>query len=1269
MAAPPTYPSVLPTHLQDLYKLCGYWGHSNIVEGINKAKKHIEECGNTKTLIDLNIVSDPFIAASHKDIQRFQNPCLDYFTDIFNLSSQRHFPNINLTFAALNMIYLIPTPAPNDIRYKVCKMLTCLLSSVSGDFFIHGSKLRKAYMFLLTLHHISQGTELVKVVETAIIDSIRHLVQTHIKPPPIPCFNTAELTAKFSTQMIVRNAITIASCAPHIKCDNIHDSDMVCIIRTLCDVLEKRNFCIETICICASNIIGLLQSRFNFFKSAAFESLLQSDIHIILLSMAIHSHNDLNFRYSVLLLTVWKRFARIYVQGLHEVLTKGLAHSLSSPSEVQVRNSCLIYQGLTAEPQFFVDMYMNYDCGQIGESNNVFENTMNLLVKHSYPDDPNQKVALMTLNKILKSLWTYFNKFESRPDSTEKILEAKRQKNVFEQGLELFKKSPKKGLQYFIDNGFTDQENAAEFLYKTTQLDEAGVGEIIGTLNNGEILRKYVAMFDFKCQGFEVAFREFLSRFQIPGEGQMIDRIMEQFGAKYYADNPGVFTCADTVYAMSYSTLMLHTSAHHPNITTRMTLEEFIINNKGLDGGKDLPREFLTDLYKGIVAKRIFLSSQDTSSSLLTREQRIDLYREKCNQAIEDARRHITESKAGTYHRTESSAIISPMFQTIWRPLLAVYTTSFHAANDEKTIKYCLSGFTFCIHISSHCYIEDALTTFIDSFTKFTRLRSIAGNVIQEKNIECLQSFVDCVISDRYFMKGMWGVILDQISALDATKLLSVPEIFFNESNNLDRESIIEFVKAMCETSQSELDEDPPRMYTLLKLIDVAYFNMERPKIIWKEIWEIIGEYIITISQLPNIAIAQAAVDVLRQLTKKFIEKPEMNEFHFQQHFLRPFFEIYMLQPSPVVKSLILDCATQIVTDLSNSLQSGWDVIFQILSASIVDNQNRGFLLLKLIIDNHLEACRAHLVHLITVLGKYVMIHGKDDKLQKRTLDQFEKVAKVLKKEDSDVWICLFESLAKCSCNEHITIRQQANSVFIKILEKYELTEEIYKIVINDIVPKFFFSRDSSTEIAECWNILLSNFVVLPYFASCKKEMLQLLHTCCENNNSYFVNFTSQVFEKYISENFHSFTDEEIDLMDEHFEELAKLRKMEVMSMLIKMMSTFKSNSKLKTKVVKLLMKVTPPIDGFYFLARKFILQLFLKSKKDRPFKAMFEKTIKETESIQDDPEVEELMNIILVEIKDFDQERITTLFGTEDFSSKHPTAPKRSELFNIINK
>jgi len=84
-----------------------------------------------------------------------------------------------------------------------------------------------------------------------------------------------------------------------------------------------------------------------------------------------------------------------------------------------------------------------------------------------------------------------------------------------------------------------------------------------------------------------------LSGFVLPVEAQQIDRIMERFSSYYHKGNPNVFAHPDTAYILSFSLIMLNTDLHNPSVKNKMTKQEFIKNNRGIDQGKDLPKTLL----------------------------------------------------------------------------------------------------------------------------------------------------------------------------------------------------------------------------------------------------------------------------------------------------------------------------------------------------------------------------------------------------------------------------------------------------------------------------------------------------------------------------------------------------------------------------------------------------------------------------------------------------------------------------------------------------
>ena len=89
------------------------------------------------------------------------------------------------------------------------------------------------------------------------------------------------------------------------------------------------------------------------------------------------------------------------------------------------------------------------------------------------------------------------------------------------------------------------------------------------------------------------ALRQFLWSFRLPGEAMQIDRIMESFASHYCAQNPELFEETDTCYIISFSIIMLNTALHNPNVRHKITLEQFIKQNRGINSGNDLPVEIL----------------------------------------------------------------------------------------------------------------------------------------------------------------------------------------------------------------------------------------------------------------------------------------------------------------------------------------------------------------------------------------------------------------------------------------------------------------------------------------------------------------------------------------------------------------------------------------------------------------------------------------------------------------------------------------------------
>ena len=87
---------------------------------------------------------------------------------------------------------------------------------------------------------------------------------------------------------------------------------------------------------------------------------------------------------------------------------------------------------------------------------------------------------------------------------------------------------------------------------------------------------------------------------------------MEKFGEKFVHDNPDQFASAESVYLLSYATIMAHTSIHNPQAQKNfMTLEDYTKMLRGIDGGKNLDPDFISSIYKKIESEPFTLDEDE----------------------------------------------------------------------------------------------------------------------------------------------------------------------------------------------------------------------------------------------------------------------------------------------------------------------------------------------------------------------------------------------------------------------------------------------------------------------------------------------------------------------------------------------------------------------------------------------------------------------------------------------------------------------------------
>jgi len=150
--------------------------------------------------------------------------------------------------------------------------------------------------------------------------------------------------------------------------------------------------------------------------------------------------------------------------------------------------------------------------------------------------------------------------------------------------------------------------------------------------------------------------------------------------------------------------------------------------------------------------------------------------------------------------------------------------------------------------------------------------------------------------------------------------------------------AIVDFVRALCDVSWEEIQSSGlsqhPRLFSLQKLVEISYYNMSRIRLEWSNLWDILGEHFNQVCCHSNPHVGFFALDSLRQLAMRFLEKEELPHFKFQKDFLRPFEYTMTHNANPEIRDMVLQCLQQMIQARVQNMRSGWRTMFGVFSAA-----------------------------------------------------------------------------------------------------------------------------------------------------------------------------------------------------------------------------------------------------------------------------------------------------------------------------------------------
>ncbi|XP_039853782.1 ARF guanine-nucleotide exchange factor GNL2-like [Panicum virgatum] len=360
-----------------------------------------------------------------------------------------------------------------------------------------------------------------------------------------------------------------------------------------------------------------------------------------------------------------RRFLKLQLEAFFMFVLLRVCGGANGPHLQEVAVEGLV--SFIRQPTFVIEMYVNYDCDPL--LRNVFEEMGKLLCKAAFPASPGPMTAvqLQAFEGLVNMITTIADNVEvdkapahdayavdvsefrlfwtERWDSTSAasggaeretwvdfVRKRKLRKKKVAIAANHYNRDQKKGVEFLklchLVPTPPEPLSMAFFLRYSPGLDKNKIGEFLGDPDefNLRVLKEFTETFDFTGAILDTALRTYLETFRLPGESQKIQRILEAFSERFFEQQTaGVFATKDAAFILCYSLIMLNTDLHNPQVKKKMSEEDFIRNNRAINDKKDLPREYLSELFHSISTNAITVFSTSAAAVEMTPSRWADL--------------------------------------------------------------------------------------------------------------------------------------------------------------------------------------------------------------------------------------------------------------------------------------------------------------------------------------------------------------------------------------------------------------------------------------------------------------------------------------------------------------------------------------------------------------------------------------------------------------------------------------------------------------------
>lgn len=370
-------------------------------------------------------------------------------------------------------------------------------------------------------------------------------------------------------------------------------------------------------------------------------------------------------------------------------------------------------------PSFMVELFVNYDCEV--DRTDLCSDMIGLLARNAFPDSATwstTNVPPLCLDSLLGYVQFIADRLEDDPfidglPEREALQEQRARKQVIIKGASKFNESPKAGLAFLASQGIIenldDPRSITRFLFGTTRIDKKVLGEFISKRGNEAVLDSFMDLFDFTGQRVDEALRQVLITFRLPGESQLIERIVTVFSEKYCeSTTPEGIADKDAVYILTYAIIMLNTDQHNPNMKqARMAVTDFARNLRGVNGGQDFDQDYLQGIYDSIRTQEIILPEEHDNQHAFAHAWKELL---------------IKSQTSADLIVCDTNIYDADMFAATWRPVVATLNYVFMSATDDTVFQRVIAGFDQCAQIAAKYGLHECFDHIIASLARISTL-------------------------------------------------------------------------------------------------------------------------------------------------------------------------------------------------------------------------------------------------------------------------------------------------------------------------------------------------------------------------------------------------------------------------------------------------------------------------------------------------------------------------------------------------------------------